>query len=153
MMVVVILFSLHLSEHCLYAEVDDVVHNLDEAEMNVEKAFILIKDIEIPVDSDFFSELNHVLDHMSDARFALFSEEFDLAFSKSDTALSMSEDALVLANELYAQAMSEEGSYLRNQDLVSGGFISLVLLSGFFSWRYAEKSHREEILKKRPELV
>ena len=151
--VVFLIFSFPLSKLCVYADEADVVHNIDEAELNVEKAFILIKDIDIPVGSDIFSELNHVLGHMSDARIALMSEDIDLAFSKSETALVMSEDALVRANMLYSQAMSEERRYLRNQDLMSGGFILLVLLSGFFSWRYVEKSHREEMLKKRPELV
>lgn len=151
--VISLAFGLQVSEHKVYADEADVIQNINEVEINVEKAFILIKDIEIPANSDIVSELNQVIGHMMDAKLALMSEDYDLALSKSETALTMSEDMLGRANELYAQAVTEERTNFRNQDLITGGFILLVILSGFLSWSYVEKSHHKEMLEKRPELV
>jgi hypothetical protein len=126
--------------------------NIENTELNIETAFKLIYSIK-NIDEVFKEDLNTVIAYMMEAKNAYLLGDYARAKSKSEIAYEMSKGLIEEANGFYMKAQTEKSLSFRQQDIITGIVIILVLISGFISWRIIENRHFDNLLEKRPEAV
>lgn len=140
--------------YCYAADETEASVELDAAGEYVELAFLAVNDLErMGGDiSSLVADLGVAIQYFDGSKNALESGDFNGSVLLSRKAVSDSEEIIYEAFNLKQAAKITRDNLLRNQVIFSSLYSLLILVLGYFFWRFIKSYYIRQIMRAKPEV-